>query len=447
MAAHRIRPENLEERLVYWAVLSTWGLWLLGATFVVFPMLGWLLAALAIARRLGWLPTAPNNHPRPSPIIVSAWLTGMALMLVALIVGHIDYEMSLPATVKSTLGWVKGWALFAVWPLVGAMTQIRARLVFRAFNMLGLQTLLITPLLIMSALVGLPDTFYVSPLQKIVGSEAIFYTVGLHMPDSGMLGFRLRYFAPWAPAAAFFGVTAFVLAMNDRHPVWRAIGIAAAVSMCFFSLSRLALVAIPAVLLATWAAANMLRPAVLMTVVPLVVVATIMGETVHQVLLDAEAAFSGARADSSRVRAIIQNIGIHRWLTEAFWFGHAVVERGPHIVEYMPIGSHHTWIGLLFVKGLVGLLACLLPLLWTVIELAVRCIRDRVSRAAFGCMVVFALFSFGENVDVLGYLIWPTFLMIGIAARRRISLGIVSPRLAAKHLYRVAKAPAPVPGG
>ncbi len=439
MAAHRVRPENVEERLVYWAVLSTWGLWFLGATFVVFPLLGWVLAALAIARRLGWTETAANDVPRPSPIIVSAWLTGMAIMLVALIVGHIDYEMGLSATIKSTLGWIKGWALFAVFPLAGAMTQIRARIVFRAFNMLGLQTLLITPLLIASALGGLDETLYVSPLHSIVGSEAIFYTVGLHMPDGGMLGFRLRYFAPWAPAAAFFGVTAFALALYDRHPVWRAIGIAAAVSMSFFSLSRLALVAIPAVLLATWAAANMLRPVVLLTAVPLVVVATIMGESIHQLVLDAEAAFSGARADSSRVRAIIQNIGVHRWQTEAFWFGHAVGERGPHLVEYVPIGSHHTWIGLLFVKGLIGMLACMLPLMWSVLELALRCIRDRVSRAAFGCMIVFVLFSFGENADVLAYLIWPAFLMLGIAARRRISLGPVTASTVARHLYRATQ--------
>jgi hypothetical protein len=446
MAAHRIRPENVEERLVYWAVLSTWGLWFLGATFVVFPLLGWLLAGLAIARRLGWIEAATNDHPQPSPVIVSAWLTGMAIMLVALIVGHIDYEMGLPGTIKSTLGWVKGWALFAVFPLAGAMTKIRARLVFRAFNMLGLQTLLITPLLIASALIGLDDTLYVSPLQLIVGSEPIFYTVGLHMPDGGMLGFRLRYFAPWAPAAAFFGVTAFALALYDRHPVWRAIGIAAAISMCFFSLSRLALVAIPAVLIATWAVSNMLRPAVLMTVVPLVVLAAIMGEPLMQLALDAEAAFSGARADSSRVRAIIQSIGVHRWQMEAFWFGHAVGERGPHLVEYVPIGSHHTWIGLLFVKGLVGMLACMLPLVWSVLELALRCIRDRVSRAAFGCMIVFVLFSFGENADVLAYLIWPAFLILGIAARRRISLGAVSAGAVARHLYQASQAPAPSPG-
>lgn len=429
MAAHRLRPQNVEERLVFWAIVSTWGLWFLGALFVVFPLLGWVLASLPAARALGWV---EDNSAciRPMPVIAVAWLLGMAVMLAALVIGHIDYDMGLPATIKSALGWAKGWALFAVFPMAGAMTRIRAAILYRAINVLGLQTLLITPVLIASALVGLPDQLYVSPLHTLVGSEPIFYSVGLHMPDGGLLGFRLRYFAPWAPAAAFFGVIAFVLSLNDRDPVWRAIGIAAAISMCFFSLSRLALVAIPAALLATWFVANLLRPGVLLALVPVIMTAAILSDPLAQLALDMEAAFSGARADSSRVRAIIQSIGLHRWQTEAYWFGHAVGERGPHLIEYVPIGSHHTWIGLLYVKGLVGLLACLLPLAWSLLELALRSMRDRAARSAFGCMIAFVLFSFGENADVLAYLIWPGFLMLGIAARRRLSFGWLKPATA-----------------
>ena len=439
MAAHRIRPENLEERLVFWAIVATWGLWLLGAIFVVFPLLGWGLAAIAIARRIGWIERPRNDFDRPTPVIVSAWLTGMAVVLVALIMGHIDYEMETSQIVRSTLGWVKGWALLAVFPFAGAMTSIRPAVIYRASNILGLQTLLLTPLLIAAALLDTPVSLYISPLHAIVGSEEIFYDVGLYVKDEGMLGFRLRYFAPWSPAAAFTALVAFVLALYDKSALWRWIGIIAAVSMCFFSLSRLSLVAIPAVLLTIWAIANITRPMVLLTVVPVVILAAILSDPIGQLVLDAEAAFTGARADSSRVRAIIQSMGLHRWQTEALWFGHAVVERGPHIVEYMPIGSHHTWIGLLFVKGLIGFLGCLVPMVWTMLEIAVRSLRDRVARATLGLMTAVLLFSFGENLDVLAYLVWPAFLMLGIAAKRRISFGPVSAHLVARHLYQAAQ--------
>ena len=47
--------------------------------------------------------------------------------------------------------------------------------------------------------------------------------------------------------------------------------------------------------------------------------------------------------------------------SDLIW-GHGTVERGPHIVEYMPIGSHHTWNGLLFVKGMVGYAGLAVPM-------------------------------------------------------------------------------------
>jgi hypothetical protein len=48
---------------------------------------------------------------------------------------------------------------------------------------------------------------------------------------------------------------------------------------------------------------------------------------------------------------LLGEIAQQRWRHEAFWFGHGMVERGPHLVEYMPIGSHHSWYGLLLSKG------------------------------------------------------------------------------------------------
>jgi hypothetical protein len=423
MAAHRLTLETVEERLVYWSIVSTWGLWLLGAVFVLFPILGWALAGLAVARRLGWLASPAKDRHGPVPVLVGVWLFSMALMLVALIVGHIDFGLPWQQIVKSTLGWVKGWALLAVFPFAGALLLIRARVIIRAVCVLGLQSLLLTPVLLAGALAELPVSLYVSPLHAIVGSEAIFYDVGLYVKDGGMLGFRLRYFAPWAPGAACVGVLTVMLAMHERHRGWSAIGLAAGLTMCILSLSRSAMVAIPAVLITVWMIAHIARPLVLGAFAVVVTVGLVFAEPVIEVVQDAEAAFRGARAESSRVRSTIERMSIHRWQSEAPWFGHAVVERGPHLVEFMPIGSHHTWIGLLFTKGLVGFLACLLPLLWTLAELSARAQGDRLARCSLATMLTLCVFSFGENLDVLAYLVWPVFLLLGIVARRRIVIG------------------------
>jgi hypothetical protein len=438
MVAHRLRLETPEERLIYGSIVSTWLLWVFGAIFVVFPMLGWILAGLAVARRLGWLDAPANDLKRPVPTIVGAWLFGMAVMLVALIIGHLDQDIDANQTVKSILGWGKGWALLALFPFAGAMLVVRSRVLIRASCVLGLQTLVMTPLLAAGALANLPVPLYVSPLHAIVGSQEIFYTVTTHVPDGGLFGFRLIYFAPWAPGAGCAGVLTFVLALYERHRGWSVVGIAAGLAMCVMSLSRTALVTIPFVVVAVWGIANLTRPIVLGTAGLLLALGLVFAEPLADAYADASAAFRGARADSSRVRDTIERMSLHRWQTEAPWFGHAVVERGPHLVEFMPIGSHHTWIGLLFVKGIVGFLACALPLGWTLVELSARAQSDRLARCTLGVMLTLLAFSFGENLDVLAYFLWPAFLLLGITARRRLIFGSSESRTRARRIYQRA---------
>ena len=129
--------------------------------------------------------------------------------------------------------------------------------------------------------------------------------------------------------------------------------------------------------------------------------------------------FRGARADSSRVREALGRIAVERWSNEAPWFGHGVVENGPHMVEYMPIGSHHSWYGLLFVKGLAGVMALAVPLTASAAVLAAKGISGQLARTAFGLVLVLVLYSFGENLEILSYLYWPALVVIGLALKNR----------------------------
>lgn len=419
MATRRVRPQSLEESVVYWTLVSTWGLYLAGALLPVSTFLAFWLVWRGIVRRAGLVDDGETLPARPLPLSVIGWGIGMALMMLALVAGHIDYDLGLPQTIKSMLGWVKGWALLFMFPLAGALLKIRPQVIFRAICILGLQTLLITPLLLASSSIGLPEPLYVSPLHYIVGSEQVFFAVNGAVKDYGTLGFRLQYFAPWAPGAALFASTAFILALFEKHPVWKAIGLAASISMCVFSLSRMSLIAIPTVTIAIFFLSQLGRPFIMTFAAPLLALGIAFAEPISQAAEEAEAAFTGARAESSRVRGTLQRIGMHRWQSEAPIFGHGVVERGPHLVEYMAIGSHHTWIGLLFVKGIVGLLACAIPLAVAICEATAKAQRDRIARCGLGVLLVMLLFSFGENLEALAYLYWPALVLLGIVARRR----------------------------
>jgi hypothetical protein len=419
MAAILPPLETPEERLVFWMIVSTWGLWLIGGLYHLFPLLGWVLVAIALGRRIGLVDDG-GHEPQPLPWGVTTWLVGMTAMLVALVAAHIDFDLEPSQFIKSLLGWFKGWGLMAAFIFAGAQLRIKPIVVFRANNILAAQCLVVTPILIVCAYAGVPDTLYVSPLAYLGGPGPTFFAVSTHAWDQGTLGFRLFYFAPWSPAAAFCAHIGLVCGIFDTRWRWRITGILSAVVVCALSQSRLSLIAVPLLLIGLPLMSSLLRAWPAAIAAFLFTIGMLLLTQVKDAIDDAVQAFMGARADSSRVRSALARIAYHRWQTEAPIFGHGVVERGSHLVEFMPIGSHHTWHGLLFVKGALGFAALALPLAWSFFELLAKAQRDAVARAAFGMVLVLVFNSFGENLEILAYLAWPGLLVIGIAAKRRL---------------------------
>jgi hypothetical protein len=416
MAAPALRPETTEERVIFHCITWTWAYWLIGALYILAPVVGWCLAVLAVRRYV----TGEDETRGGMPAGVIVWIAGMIFMLIALIFGHVDYGLGVGMIIKSSVGWAKGWALMAVFPFIGAMTRIRASIIYRATNILALQTLLLVPLFVFSAFIHLPSPLYTSPLQIVGGPGPEYFSVEFYGIDDTTNGWRWRFFAPWSPAAAFVANMSFVFAMYERDAFWKWIGIIGSVVVCLMTASRLALVVLPGVLILTFFVANLTRP---LTAATAAVGGTMSCFALPQLLFAYEQLmdrFNGARAASTRVRAVLRSIALHRWETEAPIFGHGAVEKGPHIVEFMPIGSHHTWFGLLFVKGAVGLLALAIPLAWSISETVVKAQADRVGRAAFGVVVVLTFYTFGENLEILSYLFWPGLVVMGISMRRRV---------------------------
>ncbi len=413
----QLQPETLEERLIYWTLVSTWGLWLLGALYIVGPVLGFVLLGIVIVR---WLGISPEPlRLSYLPVSVALWVGGMLLMLVALIVAHLDFELGFMQTIKSIMGWAKGWALLAVYIVAGTYLHIRPALVYRATGILAAQTLALVPLFIMAAVIGLPTELYVSPLSIVGGPGPEFFNVTLYSDNDTSGSLRWRFFAPWSTAAAFIAGIGFVFALYDRWRMWKIIGVVSALVVCAMAGSRTSIVAIPAILVTLFVIANVRSPVLLLMAAFAAVVAILFTDQIEMLLVDSYESFKGARAASSRVRAALASIAYHRWETEAPIFGHGIVERGPHLVQYMAIGSHHTWHGLLFVKGAVGFAALAVPLAWTFVELFFKSQTDRIARAALGVIVAFVLFSFGDNLEIVSYLIWPGMVVLGVALSRR----------------------------
>lgn len=414
-AHHSRAPEDL---IVAVALAATWFVYLFGGLYVLGPVLGVGLTGLLFARvyladdgvETRSVPTIPGG--------VWVWIAGMLVMLLALEVGHMNQNLGLGQTIKSTIGWAKGWALLALFPLIGACMNIKVETVIRAAGWVALGTLVLTPVFLVAPMVGLPKVLFVSPLKLVGGPGPEFFAVQLYSIEPTDGSTRLRYFTPWSPAAGMIGNMYLIFALSDKRKFWKWMGILSALAMIWTSKSRLALAAAMFIWPVVIAVGETKRPAMWFAATLGLLMLTPMAQGILDWIDATLNSVKSMRADSTRVRELLGDIAIERWWNEAPVWGHGIVERGPHAVEYMPIGSHHTWFGLLFVKGAVGAIALAIPLAWSMIEFALLAVtRSKAGRIAFGMVLLMSFYSIGENLEILAYLIWPGLIVMGIAAK------------------------------
>ena len=412
-----VRCNTTDEKIVFAAICLTWVWYFLGALYIVAPVLAWLFVLRLV---VGWLiaPDESELRPRRIPGVVWVWIVCMLIMQVALVIGHINFELSAAQTIKSSIGWAKGWALLAIFPLLGACLHIRPVILYRAAGLVAAQTLLFLPLMILGPNIGLPSILYTSPLQIVGGPGPEFFQVQLYGLDS-MGNLRWRFFTPWATAAAVAYGMLFALLLRDRSNVLVILGTIAVLAVAIMCKSRLGFVAIPCALVFAALLSRLTSPRLIFAAGAAVVALGIFGPTIVDWLIEQKDRMEQLRADSTYVRSALADIAMHRWETEAPIWGHGVVETGPHLVEFMPIGSHHTWYGLLFTKGIVGFSALLIALAVTLMDLIARAQMNTHARSALAFMLLFTFFTLTENVEILAYLMWPGLMLVGLASSQR----------------------------
>lgn len=414
MAASAHHSQTPAERLIATTIEWTWLLWLVGGLYIAGPALGWVLAVMAAsALYLG------KVDLDDVPTTIWIWLAAMATMLLILWIGHANFDLGVGKTIKSSVGWAKGWALIALFPLAGAVLKVRPEVIYRSVCRLGLQTLILAPIFLLAPMIGLPEKLWISPLKVLGGAGPEYFTAQLYTIEPGLGRPRWQFFAPWSPAVGMMGVLYLLIAMREKHISWKSIGIAGGLALTVFSQSRLALFALIVLVPIVWGISRLNRGHLWLLAAPVVFGLGVFGSFLFELFEAATADFYAARADSSRVRAALGRIAIDRWHTEAYWFGHGAVENGPHFVEFMPIGSHHSWYGLLFVKGLAGAIALAVPLAATAFVLGIKSVWNRTARAGLAMVLLVFLYSFGENLEILAYLYWPALVLIGVALRAR----------------------------
>ena len=411
-------PQNPAESLLYKALIWTWPFYAIGALYAVGPVLGWTAGALALLA--AYLGPAMRQDLQPATTVsglIWIWGLGMAVMLLALWVGHLDWGLGTKQTIKSSIGWAKGWALLALFPLVGAILPIRRTLLIRGQCVVGAWTLALAPILLIAPYIGLPEKIFTSPFKVLGGPGPEYFSVYFFTYDPSSWTPRWQFYAPWSPFAALLGVIMVLFAMEEENRNWKAAGIAAGVLMILASKSRMGLVGLVACTVGPRLLPLVLKGWAWHVTAALTASLAVVGTALLSFVQNGITAFKEARADSTRVRETLQRIAEERWQNDAFWFGHGTVQPGPHLVEYMPIGSHHTWFGLLFVKGVVGFLALAVPLGLHICVVMADAAHNPRGRLPLGILMTMVLLSFGENIEIEAYMLWPGLVMLGVHLR------------------------------
>jgi hypothetical protein len=411
-----LQPRNWPERLIWWSIVCTYPIWLVGGLYVVGSVLCWLLLCCLLIMILAQIDHPEENDKISISPVIWLWIIGMLIMQVALIAGHVNFNLGTGAIIKSTIGWAKGWAALALYPLAGAL-PIRSSIVTRAICIVGFHTLLIIPFLLLTPYLHLPEVLYVSPLKAVGGPGNEFFDVPLYEIDGSTGDLRWRLFSPWGPALGFVGNINFMICLLEKDRKWKLLGIIGSIVMCFVCKSRLAQLCIILIPLVTTVVSRLRKPSMLISLGFLSFLGGIFATSILTAISNYWEGFKGARAGSTRVRFALRRIAFHRWETEAPIWGHGVVEAGPHLVEHMAIGSHHTWAGVLFVNGIVGFFALAVPMLATALDLLRRAANPRyqLGSVGLGIIIILFMYTFGENLEILVYLFWPGMLIMGMA--------------------------------
>ncbi|HCF29386.1 MAG TPA: capsular biosynthesis protein, partial [Cyanobacteria bacterium UBA11049] len=214
-----MKPQNLEEKVVWYYIIGTLLLYFLGAQYVAAPLMAYFLVYRLV--RKWWTQTdeTPIEERVRIPVGVWVWMGCISFVAIALVMSHLDFGYGNAQIAKSLVnGFLRTWALFAVFPLIGCL-NIRPQIIYRAICILCLQCLILVPITYVLHFAGIDPVYGMGLLKKIGGNSYNYYQVRLYIGAAD--GMRLYLFAPWAPALGLVANVFFWLSTQEADKRWR----------------------------------------------------------------------------------------------------------------------------------------------------------------------------------------------------------------------------------
>jgi hypothetical protein len=421
-----IKPQNLEEKLVWYTIIGTYGLYFIGAQFVWIPALAFFLLFRVAQKLWEQTPDTPAEERITVPVSVWIWAIAMILMEIALVMAHIDRDLGIPKMVFTTVNsWARTWALMGIFPLVGCL-KIRTELLARAACILCVQSLVLAIVCSFMFLLGIPDPAYISPLVKFRGASTNYlvdlYDVGGDFGEARQ--FRLKLFTNFANSLGVVGNVYFFIATLERNRKWRLWGMVGGAAMVIGSGSRSTLVCLPLVPITIWFLTNFGWPIQIAAGVLSTIAGMIAPQLIELFETIWDKAVKGYRGNSELVRRRLAEVTMNRWIERPIW-GHGYVEeKGPKYTEHMPIGTHNQWPDLLYVRGMVGFIAFSFAMLWSFVDLTIKAQKSTIARVGLSVLLVLLIATTAIDIENTAYLYWPGLVMMGIAFKESVPAAV-----------------------
>lgn len=413
-----LAPQNFEEKLVWYGVIGTYAMYFTGTLYLGIPVIAWAFFLYTLKKI--FLPEV-SSSTKPKVIIplgVWIWIVSAIVIGIALIVGYYELGFGLTNIIKAIVNsYTRKWIFLLIFPLAGCLS-IRPEIIYRSVNILACQSLALIPVVLVLRAAGVETPLYENTLlAKIGGLGDVFYSVVLYGAQGEE---RFVMFAPWPPALALVANVNFWLSFSDSNKPLKWIGMVTSALLAWFSVSRLGIILIVTLPIVRFLAINILKPRTQIIIAISAMFSGVFSFQIRNLLSDLSNEFTSQRASSSRVRDLLYRMTIYRIPDHPIW-GHAFLKpEGPNLVAGMPIGSHHTWFGILYAHGIVGFVALVLPFTYTTIDLFFRAQFCKIAQTALMIMIVLLAFSFAENLEGLTYLYWPGMILFGIAMKQPI---------------------------
>ncbi len=416
-----IKPENFEEKLVWYTIVGTYGLYFIGAQFIWVPVLGIWLSVLVGKKIWNQTENTPDEERITIPAGVWVWIAAMLCMEVALVMAHLDLGLDSSKIVFTTINsWARYWALMAMFPLAGCL-KIRPKLIYRAACILCIQSLVFTILCYLSYALKLPELKYGSPLIVFRGPASNY---GIDLYDIGgdigeVQQFRMKLFAIFANNLGIVGNVYFFLASQESNRKLRLLGMIGAAAMVIGSGSRLTIVALAAIPVLTWFLTNFTWP-IQIAIGVLSAVMGIVAPIVMELMQSTwDKAVNGYRASSALIRKRLAEVAMNRWQEAPIWGHGFLAEKGPKYTEHMPIGSHSQWPDLLYVRGIVGFTAFLIAMSWSFVDLLFKAQKSAIAKTALGIYLVLLFSTYAADIEPAAFVYWPGLMIMGMGFKEK----------------------------